>query len=53
VTLALRRPPAIPAVLAGALATVEMPGPRILDPSDPGGLLHGTPGPDPVAWLLA
>jgi len=40
-------------LLGGALAAVLTMGVRILDPSDLGWLLHGTLGPDPVAYLAA
>ncbi|WP_372620719.1 DUF6311 domain-containing protein [Falsiroseomonas sp.] len=41
------------AILGGALAAILTLGPRILDVRDLGWLLHGTLGPDPVAYLLA
>ena len=41
------------AVAGGALAALATLGPRILDIDDLGWLLHGTLGPDPVAYLSA
>lgn len=41
------------AMLFGAGAAVATLGPRILDVGDLGWLLHGTLGPDPVAYLMA
>ncbi|HEV7263890.1 MAG TPA: DUF6311 domain-containing protein [Falsiroseomonas sp.] len=41
------------AIIGGALAAILTLGPRILDVRDLGWLLHGTLGPDPVAYLLA
>ncbi|NKC32962.1 DUF6311 domain-containing protein [Falsiroseomonas selenitidurans] len=41
------------ALLGGALAAIVTLGPRILDIRDLGWLLHGTLGPDPVAYLVA
>jgi hypothetical protein len=41
------------AVLGGGLAAIMTLGPRILNVRDLGWLLHGTLGPDPVAYLLA
>jgi hypothetical protein len=41
------------ACLAGATAALATLGPRILDVRDLGWLLHGTLGPDPVAYWLA
>jgi len=40
-------------MLAGSLAAIATLGPRILDTDDLGWLLHGTLGPDPVAYLVA
>lgn len=40
-------------LLGGALAALLTLGPRILDVNDLGWLLHGTLGPDPVAYLVA
>lgn len=51
--VALRRVMAVVAVLGGALAALATLGPRILDINDLGWLLHGTLGPDPVAYLSA
>ncbi len=41
------------AVSGGGLAAIATLGPRILDINDLGWLLHGTLGPDPVAYLLS
>jgi hypothetical protein len=41
------------ALAGGALAAILTLGPRILDIRDTGWLLHGTLGPDPVAYWLA
>jgi hypothetical protein len=41
------------ACLAGAFAAIATLGPRILDINDLGWLLHGTLGPDPVAYWLS
>lgn len=49
----LRRVMALLAVAGGALAALATLGPRILDINDLGWLLHGTLGPDPVAYLSA
>lgn len=50
---ALHRIAGLLAVAGGGLAAIVTLGPRILDIHDPGWLLHGTLGPDPVAYLLA
>ncbi|NKE44344.1 hypothetical protein HB662_06115 [Roseomonas frigidaquae] len=52
-SLVLRRVMALVAVCGGALAALATLGPRILDINDLGWLLHGTLGPDPVAYLSA
>ncbi|MGK7868909.1 DUF6311 domain-containing protein [Falsiroseomonas sp. E2-1-a20] len=44
---------ALAACLGGGLAAIATLGPRILDIHDLGWLLHGTLGPDPVAYLVA
>lgn len=44
---------ALATFLGGGLAAVLNLGPRILDIHDLGWLLHGTLGPDPVAYLVA
>lgn len=41
------------AVLAGAVVAIAALGPRILDTSDIGWMLHGPLGPDPVTYWLA
>ena len=41
------------AMTAGGVAAVATLGPRILDTDDLAWLLHGTLGPDPVAYLVA
>ncbi|MBU8540471.1 DUF6311 domain-containing protein [Falsiroseomonas tokyonensis] len=50
---ALGRAMALAAIFGGALAAIATLGPRILDIHDLGWLLHGTLGPDPVAYLSA
>jgi hypothetical protein len=40
-------------MVGGGLAAIATLGPRILDIYDLGWLLHGTLGPDPVAYLVA
>ncbi|WP_305669516.1 DUF6311 domain-containing protein [Falsiroseomonas sp.] len=50
---ALRRVMMLVALAGGALAALATLGPRILDINDLGWLLHGTLGPDPVAYLSA
>jgi hypothetical protein len=49
----LRRAMLLLAVFGGGLAAIATLGPRILDINDLGWLLHGTLGPDPVAYLMA
>lgn len=48
-----RRVALVLAVIGGGLAAIATLGPRILDINDLGWLLHGTLGPDPVAYLLS
>jgi hypothetical protein len=49
----LHRAAAVLTILGGALAAIFTLGRRILDIRDLGWLLHGTLGPDPVAYWLA
>ncbi|PWS36244.1 hypothetical protein DFH01_13735 [Falsiroseomonas bella] len=51
--MALQRICRLLVLLGGASAAILALGPRILDIRDTGWLLHGTLGPDPVAYWLA